>query len=858
MVTGIECAALPIMGSGDVTRSTLSIGGLPSIHIFGYGLLALVLLAISACDSGGSSTSTNQSSTQAANLAGAQVAQLDGSLMASAVEEATSDTPCEAHPLQVASGVEASASPTDDVTCLFGAVAPMPSALAISYDGQTASHIGTNSDVAVWNTADFKLLETIPSGGKKPSSVALSPDGNLLAIGYFDSRVIVRSRRENKILREFKGHAGGVSALAFSLDGQLLASGGDDATSQIWELSTGRQLRVFDSEFGGSDHGGLVVSLGFSGNGRALVVNEWYSRFYDVGRGTTLWDIEKGIEISTRGVAPPNSDNTMRAGQALGGRGWLLAYTGPEGLMAERLDGCEAPRKLPSGGYAETVSVDPQGRWIAAAVEENLMFFGMNEDAKDYSVTLPSKAITLVAHPDGHSVYALAIKKTRLNGNEHFIGGRDAETVTGSAIYRLTVPSELGNLPALVVKKNATHCAPTAAAIFKQNFYLPDKPTELKVVANLVPTSEMKDNNPPRELYFAKDGSLYALHYPAQDSYNESEHSKNGVAVWNIQTQRLLHSWFSQDVGRSSNNAIRLRDGWGEVEKTVTNLLTGKPFSSLSNDDDKNHYVNVTSDRDTGEVYRPVAGHFERYDATGKRLNDLNISGNVATFAARNGRLAAVLSDGKIQVWPLQTGGESKTYTGLKLGDGNWPEDLALSADGHYLRIAFPNASGDGPTVYVTYRLGAATLKPIGNGALLAPFPDRANRGVVRDKRPHHLAVWDFDKGEIIARLPRHPSRDMNGEYQLLIVAMSDDGRFLASASFDGLVRVWDLTARKIVGEANLGGEKVMEALANRQKVLERGLDGVVRVMAFDPDSGKLAVGKWDGQLVVLQIPNTK
>lgn len=855
MRASIECRALPIRISSEVTGTALSVSRLPGIRIFGYGLLSLVLLAISACDSGGSSTSagtpSNQTGTQGvATLAASQVAQSDGSVKASAVEKATSDIPCALSPPQVASGIDASASRTDDVTCLaFGAVAPMPGALAISYDGHTAVHIGTNSDVVVWNTADFNLLETIPSDGKKPSSVALSPDGNLLAIGYFDSRVIVRSRRENKILREFKGHAGGVSALAFSVDGQMLASGGYDATSQIWELSTGRQLRVFDSEFGGSDHGGLVVSLGFSGNGRALVVNEWYSRFYDVERGTTLWDIEKGIEISTRGVAPPNSDdNALRTGQALGGRGWLLAYTGYEGLMAERLDGCESSRKLPSGRYAETVSADPQGRWIAAAVAENLTFFGMSENAKDYSITLPSKVITLVVHPDGHSIFALTIKKTRLNGNEHFIGGRDAETVTGSAIYRLAVPSELWSLPAFVVKENAAHCAPMAAAILKQNFHLPDKPTELKVVANLVPTREMEGINPPRELYFAKDSSLYALYHASSDF-------RSGVAEWSLQTQRPLRSWFHQYVG---DNTIRLTEGWGAAEKNVTNLLTGKPFSSISNDDDKNRYVNVTSDRDTGEVYRLVAGHFERYDPTEKRLKDVDISGNVTTFAARNGRLAAVFSDGKVQVWPLQAGGESKTYTGLKLGDGDWPGELALSADGRYLRIAFPDASGDSPTEYVTYRLGSATLEPIGDGALLAPFPSRANRGVVQDRRPHHLAVWDFDKGEITARLPRHSSRDTNGAYQPLTVAMSDDGRFLASASFDGLVRVWDLSTRRIVGVANLGGEKVMEALSNRHKLHGTVLGGVVRVMAFDPDGGKLAVGKWDGQLIVLQIPTAK
>jgi hypothetical protein len=206
----------------------------------------------------------------------------------------------------------------------IGRVDASPGALSISADGRTAVHIGINGDVALWDAVKVKLSEIIRADGQKPSVVALSSNGDLVAIGYADSRIIVRSRSEHKLLHEFKGHFGTVLALAFSPNGQLLASGGDDATTQLWELSTGRRTRVFDSQFGETESGGSVVSLAFSGNGRALIVNEWFSRHYEAWRGTTLWDIEEGIELSTRDVAPPNSDEVMRAGQALGGKSWCF------------------------------------------------------------------------------------------------------------------------------------------------------------------------------------------------------------------------------------------------------------------------------------------------------------------------------------------------------------------------------------------------------------------------------------------------------------------------------------------------------------------------------------------------------
>jgi WD40 repeat protein len=730
------------------------------------------------------------------------------------------------------------------VALAFDKAAPLPGALAISADGRIAAHISANGDIVIWDALQIKLLEIIPAGDKKPSAVALSKDGNLVAVGYFDSRLVVRSRQEKKPLREFFGHSGGISALSFSLDGQLLASGGDDATTQLWEVATGKRLHVFDSMSNTdiSTGSGIPVSIGFSGDGKTLIVNEWYSRFYDEGRGITIWDIKEGIEISTRDVASPNNDAIMRTGHALGGQGWLLAYTGgwlsgKTGLMVERLDRCDSPRQLPSGGFADTVAADPLGRWVAATEDKKVTFFGMNSDKKSYAIALSAKAIALVPHPDGRSVFALMIADTQPNGNGRFIFGRDAETVTGGVLHRIPVPTPLWHLPPLSVKEDATHCAPTEASRLQQDFKVPEKPTELAVIAKLVPTKEMTTDstnpngeynqiNPPRELYFGQEGNFYALYHAESDL-------RSGVAVWDMQAKRPVRVRFKQYVG---NTTLRLKEGWGALSETLQNLLTGKPFYKLKGTERQDNSTAI-SDMDTGEVFRAAEGHFERYAPDGRRLKDVKTNGAAIAFAARNGRLAALYLNGNVQVWQLEPRGESKTYKlGLKLGDGDWAEDLVLSADGRYLRIAFPNASGDGPTEYVTYRLSSA--KPVGNGHLLSPFPGRANRGVVADTRPHHLAVWDFDKAEIIARLPRHRSRDKSGASQPLRATLSDDGRLLASAAYDGLVRIWDIDAHQMIGEGRTGGE--------------------VTAIAFDSMGERLAAGRKDGQIIVFQVPAQK
>lgn len=737
-----------------------------------------------------------------------------------------------------------------------GKADPLHGGLSISSDGRTAAHIGANGAVVLWEPASGRQLETIPAIGKVPSAVALSADGDLVAIGYQDSRVALWSRRARKVVREFSGHARWVSALAFSPDGRMLATGADDATTQIWEVHTGRRIRVFDSRYGTpvGNTGGVVVALGFSGDGHALIVNEWYSGQYSVERGFTVWDIDGGIEISTRQVAPPNTDKHMRAGQASGGRGWLLAYTGSEGLMVERLDVCESrPLKMPPGKYADTVAVDAQGRWVAASEIGRLTFFGMSGDMQGLPVELPENGIALAAHPDGRSVFAL-LYDTRgpMTATSETTCDADGKCTTKSlprsdqsygAIYRVAVPEPLWRLPPMTVKPGAAHCAPSAAVRAVQDFRLPDKPVELPVVARLAPqrlaqriSQWLPDSmaaavapvdvppGPALELRFARDGNLYARYELVSENQSYS-----GVAVWDPRAQRPLRARYKKYGG---NRHWRLRESWAEMDhEALYDMLTGKPILRLRKTPELETEV-ITSDQDTGDVYRIVLGRIERYAADGRRLPDVPTDEiKPVNLTARNGRLAVLGADYRVQVWQIGSGAKPRIH-GPLAREGNCDIlELTLSPDGRYLQTEFN--CGDGGTMYWMLEFESARWVPA--PPFIAPLPARANRAVVPDERMHRLAVWDVGKAQVIARLPRHPMRDKKGNYRLPLAAISDDGKYVASASHDGSVRVWDLDARRLLGEVNIGG--------------------AVTAVAFDAAGRQLAASREDGQLVVLQVP---
>jgi WD40 repeat protein len=280
-----------------------------------------------------------------------------------------------------------------------------------------------------------------------------------------------------------------------------------------------------------------------------------------------------------------------------------------------------------------------------------------------------------------------------------------------------------------------------------------------------------------------------------------------------------------------------LEDGWGDAG----NFLTKERFSYVSKYDESQ--MAVTYDSDTGEVYRLAlkygptgqiaAGPFEHYSADGHRLQDIEVRENVESFTARNGRLAALYQDGNVQVWQIKPHGASKTYELLGQLNNEWTftGHLTLSADGRYLRVLV--AGVDGPDKYSIFRLGSGEWAV--DGEPLTPFPGQANRGVVADIRPHRLVVQDYDNLEIHARLPRQRSRDKWGNYVPLRAAISDDGRLVASASYDGVVRVWDIDARRMVGEGRVGSE--------------------VTAMAFDLAGRRLAAGREDSEIVIFEIP---
>ncbi|MCI2421354.1 hypothetical protein MOQ72_28330 [Saccharopolyspora sp. K220] len=113
-------------------------------------------------------------------------------------------------------------------------------------------------------------------------SVCLSPDGRhaLSAGGYTDRTIRWWDTATGECLRVFGDEPDNPRAVdsvpkvqskkvRFSPDGRFALSGGSDATVRIWELATGRCLRVLDG------HNGEVSAVVISSDAQFVLSASW-------------------------------------------------------------------------------------------------------------------------------------------------------------------------------------------------------------------------------------------------------------------------------------------------------------------------------------------------------------------------------------------------------------------------------------------------------------------------------------------------------------------------------------------------------------------------------------------------------
>jgi len=174
-------------------------------------------------------------------------------------------------------------------------------AAVFSRDGKHVLSGGSDCALRLWETGTGHELESlrvrIPCYVK---SVALSPDGRHALSGGLNKTLLSGSPgnvarlwelASGKEIRILEGHKGGVDAITYSPDGKRILSGSFDKTLKLWDAENGREIRTYRGHTKG------VQAVAFSPDGKSALSGG--------GDATVrLWDVQSGREIrSFRGHA---------------------------------------------------------------------------------------------------------------------------------------------------------------------------------------------------------------------------------------------------------------------------------------------------------------------------------------------------------------------------------------------------------------------------------------------------------------------------------------------------------------------------------------------------------------------------
>ncbi len=311
-------------------------------------------------------------------------------------------------------------------------------------------------------------------------------------------------------------------------------------------------------------------------------------------------------------------------------------------------------------------------------------------------------------------------------------------------------------------------------------------------------------------------------------------------AVARLGTVRFLHGWGSALVTFSPDGKLLVSSNF--TGHRIWDAATGREL----------HW-----DIDRMGLIVPVGNQLLATARDRKRvlLRDLATGEEVRPLPVSD--LVAISADGKLGVSPgteVVDGKDRPVFRVYDLGSGRLRNTVRLEFAWHP-SSGLPTLSADGSTLVVphmsqrtfevwdvatgTQRTGFGMQK--GRPLAWAVSAEGHTLATVAGELAHQAYLWDTRTGKALPELP-NPPQPGSGD-QVLAVALSRDGTRLATTCIDRSVRIWDLTARKVVGRIRdvehpaWGPSSTGTAFSADGKRFALASDGRVRV--WDTATGK-------------------
>ena len=745
---------------------------------------------------------------------------------------------------------------------VYAAQAPVD-AVAYSPDGRLIAS-GDRDGVLTLREADGGKVIASPHLGQYVYCVAFAPQGQLVAAGISDGTIRLVDTATGEVTATLTGHTDGVLDVAFSPNGQQLVSGSYDNTARVWDLATGKATAKL------AGHNWWVWSARFSPDAQRIVTASQDSNVIVWRRDATgtfapvayFTDHEGPVyaaAFSPTGstIATCGYDKTIRL--------WSPDQVGELDLQS-RVVG-DGPRQSTAKvlvghtGAVRSVAFDRAG--------ELLLSGGHDNTVRLWNATSGEPLKTLRGH--GSRVESVALTAD----GSHAVSGSQDATVRVWDVAGYAESHVLGS------RTLAGHSDAVLAARFAADGRV--------LTASRDRTAKLWDAAGEELARFAQGHEFLATSAQFIDAGQRliTGAGDNTARVWSVGSGAEL--MVLRGTGRNGIIAADaaghyLVTGGAEAEVQLWDIATGERMASLPG-----HAGEVTA-----AAFDATGKRFATGDDNGKILVWQLTDGDALTpatqvaelvghsrtvtalrFAPDGQVLYSASGDNTCAKWNLATGTEA---TDGLLKHSEWIAAMDLSADGQWIATACEDGYVRLWSVATGKQVSEATLgESTATGVDFAP-DGRTVLVTSADSR----AVWRWDPaaGESVnlAQQPPLATADTagtlwtayftpDGERILTVggndarlldlatgnsgvrfsphgavaaVAMSADGRLVATGSWDGTAKLWDAQTHRMVGQ------------------LVGGHTGYINSLDFSPTGDRLATASDDGTVRLWDVASNQ
>jgi WD40 repeat protein/serine/threonine protein kinase len=490
------------------------------------------------------------------------------------------------------------------------------SRVAFSPDGRRLVSLSPKT-VLVWDAATGAELQTLgPPSERNRYGLAYSPDGRFVAVTTQEQTIVLWEVETGREVRVFQGHRSVVKNVAFSPDGQFLASGAGDLVRSepgevmVWKTDTGQEVYRLRG------HTDPIYGVAFSPDGRRLVScsEDQTVKVWDLGTGQEALTIRAHADM-VRAVAFSSDGTRLASGCADGTIKVWDANPWTDDRPSQ-----EVHTLAGAGARIFRISFHPDGRHLAAASDnETITVWDSLASEGQPLRRIPSDSPTFAAaySPDG-SLLATATS----DGVVWLLDAATGKTLRTLASHRL------GPIRDLAFSPNGRRLA---AASWDRTVHVWDLPLG-KMVHLLEGHADAVT-----AVAFSPDGLFLA----------SASHDQT-VRIWNAATGQMLH----------------VLTGHKSRVFGVAFSPDSKTVASAGNDGTVRLW-----DGATGQERRILRGHG---------------SGVYGVAFSPDGRLASASNDWTVKLWDPKTGQELRTLR----GHGDRVQCVAFSPDGRHLASA--------------------------------------------------------------------------------------------------------------------------------------------------------------------------